>query len=124
MAAEETTATGSSDALVDDLRETAWFLIGDGDEGGKHYRLDRHNICGNCSGRWPCVEAMIGDEARRAADEIERLRAWKAEATEVIGQWEQVWDSLGRPGRLGESKAAAVLTRALDNGSQKGGSDV
>lgn len=47
--------------------------------------------------------------AKEAAAEIEALRAWKAEAIEVIGQWEKVWDALGRPGRLGESKAAAVL---------------
>lgn len=54
-----------------------------------------------------------------AANEIEALRAWKAEATEVIGSWEQVWEALGRPGRLGESKAAAVL-RAVgsDSGSR------
>jgi hypothetical protein len=48
-------------------------------------------------------------EHRAATDELQRLRAWKAEAIEVIGSWEQVWEALGRPGRLGESKAAAVL---------------
>lgn len=53
-----------------------------------------------------------------AADEIERLRAWKAEATEVIGSWEQVWEALGRPGRLGESKAAAVLRAVKAEGAR------
>lgn len=40
--------------------------------------------------------------------ELERLRAWKAEAMEVLGQWEQVWEAAGRPGPLGGSKAEAV----------------
>ena len=41
--------------------------------------------------------------------ELDHLRSWKAQATEVIGSWEQVWEALDRPGRLGESKATAVL---------------
>lgn len=41
-------------------------------------------------------------------DELERLRAWKAEAMEVLGQWEQVWEAAGRPGPLGGSKAEAA----------------
>lgn len=57
-------------------------------------------------------------EHRAACDELHRLRAWKAEATEVIRAWEQVWEALGRPGRLGESKAAAVLRSVeSDDGS-------
>lgn len=40
--------------------------------------------------------------------ELQRLRQWKAEATEVLTAWEQVWEAAGRPGRLGESKAKAV----------------
>ena len=40
--------------------------------------------------------------------EVARLEAWKAEAVEVLGQWEQVWEAAGRPGPLGGSKAEAV----------------
>jgi hypothetical protein len=45
-------------------------------------------------------------------DELTQLRAWKAEAVEVLGQWEQAWEAAGRPGPLGGSKAEAV-TRLL-----------
>lgn len=38
-----------------------------------------------------------------------RLRSWKAEAMEVLSDWDKVFDALGQPGRLGESKAAASL---------------
>lgn len=52
---------------------------------------------------------MVGDiVVDLVRDEIERLRAWKAEATTVINQWEAVWEAAGRPGRLGESKAEAT----------------
>ena len=45
----------------------------------------------------------------KTLSEIERLRAWKAEATEVLSTWENVWEALGRPGELGASKAQACL---------------
>lgn len=45
---------------------------------------------------------------RDAADEIARLRAWKAEALTVLAEWEETWEAAGRPGRLGGSKAIAV----------------
>lgn len=41
-------------------------------------------------------------------DEIEELRRWKAEATHVLSQWDDVWQAAGSPGPLGSSKAAAV----------------
>lgn len=44
---------------------------------------------------------------RAAATEIERLEKWKAEAMEVLPQWDEVWEALGKPGVLGGSKAAA-----------------
>lgn len=47
-------------------------------------------------------------EATAAAGEVERLRAWKAEAMTVLGDWEAVWEAAGRPGRLGGSKAQGV----------------
>ena len=53
-----------------------------------------------------------GDETptvySEAADEIDRLRRWKREATEVIERWDKVFDALGRPGRLGELKSVAA----------------
>ena len=45
----------------------------------------------------------------KTLSEIERLRAWKAEATEVLATWENVWEAVGRPGELGASKAQACL---------------
>ena len=47
-------------------------------------------------------------------DELERLRAWKAEALLVLGQWEAVWETAGRPGPLGFSKPAAVQALIAD----------
>lgn len=41
--------------------------------------------------------------------EVDRLRRWKAEAMQVLEGWEVVYDALGRPGGLGESKPAAAL---------------
>lgn len=40
------------------------------------------------------------------ASELERLRRWKAEAIPVLSAWDKVFDALGRPGGLGQSKAA------------------
>ncbi len=48
------------------------------------------------------------------ADELAQLRTWKAEAMEVLGQWEQVWEAAGRPGPLGGSKAEAVRSLFVD----------
>jgi hypothetical protein len=40
--------------------------------------------------------------------ELAFLRRWRAEAIEVLNEWEQVWEAAGRPGPLGSSKARAV----------------
>jgi hypothetical protein len=45
--------------------------------------------------------------ARRPA--VARLRQWKREAMTVLTAWETVWVAAGRPGRLGQSKAQAML---------------
>lgn len=37
--------------------------------------------------------------------EVERLRRWKREAMLVMGDWEQLYETLGRPGMIGQSKA-------------------
>lgn len=45
---------------------------------------------------------------RLAADEMERLAAWKTDATVVLAAWEDVWVTAGQPGPPGGSKAVAV----------------
>lgn len=47
--------------------------------------------------------------AGQALDEIDRLRRWKAEAEEVLAEWDEVWEEAGRPGPLGGSKAQNTL---------------
>jgi hypothetical protein len=49
-------------------------------------------------------------QARARITELERLRAWKAEAIEVLNGWEHAWEAAGQPGALGSSKALAVAT--------------
>ena len=72
------------------------------------YEVDRENDAIILT---PCVEC-----------EAARLRAWKAEAILVLAEWEQVWEALGCPGRLGESKAMAVLrVVGEDHGSREQG---
>ncbi len=45
---------------------------------------------------------------RLMCDELARLRRWKAEALEVLGQWQTAWHAAGQPGRLGESISLAT----------------
>jgi hypothetical protein len=42
--------------------------------------------------------------------EVRRLNQWKAEATEVLDGWHQVFKALGSPGRLGELHYEAAVT--------------
>lgn len=53
----------------------------------------------------PSLSGLLAD----AADEIERLRRWKAEATAVIEEWEAVWESAGKPSLLGQSKPIGLM---------------
>lgn len=48
-------------------------------------------------------------EIRAAWVEIARLRQWKQDACNVMTKWEKVWEALGRPGKLGRSKADGAL---------------
>lgn len=41
-------------------------------------------------------------------DELEGYRRWKAEAIDVLLEWEKTWVAAGRPGRPGTSKAVGV----------------
>lgn len=47
------------------------------------------------------------------ADEVERLRQWKAEATKVMNGWMNVWHYLGRPGELGQPIHEATLQAVM-----------
>lgn len=47
-------------------------------------------------------------EVERALDEINRLRRWKAEASDVLGGLEAEWRSVGKPGELGETMAGGM----------------
>ena len=42
-------------------------------------------------------------------EEVEPLEAWKESAIKVMGEWDKVHEALGKPGKLGESMAAASL---------------
>jgi hypothetical protein len=41
------------------------------------------------------------------ASEVRELRAWKESAMSVLAEWDKVWETLGKPGRLGDSIAVA-----------------
>lgn len=61
------------------------------------------------------VERRVADRLAAHPPEPEaRLLRWKAEAMEVLAEWERVYAALGNPGRLGESKAAAALAEVED----------
>ena len=52
-------------------------------------------------------------------DELEKYRSWKAEAIDVLLEWEKTWVAAGCPGRLGASKALSVrqeIERLRDEG--------
>lgn len=59
----------------------------------------------------PAVERILGARlsAREPDNEAESLRRWKAEATQVLDEWDRVWDALGKPGALGSSRALSSL---------------
>ena len=42
---------------------------------------------------------------------IKELETWKASAMRVLSEWDAVFDALGKPGALGDSKAVASLAR-------------
>ncbi len=48
-------------------------------------------------------------EIQAAWNELAQLRQWKREACDVMSKWEKVWEALGRPGKLGRSKAEGAL---------------
>ena len=53
--------------------------------------------------------AELRERAEQAERQVRELERWKAEGMVVLAEWDRVWEALGRPGRLGESKALSVL---------------
>ena len=58
------------------------------------------------------TDVPVADELSRmlasAAIELDQLRQWKSEAITVLNGWDDVFEALGSPGKLGESKSAAA----------------
>ena len=59
------------------------------------------------------MNAVPGQEVSDAA-ELRNLRRLVVEAMAVMADWERVWDALGRPGLLGQSKAKASLAEVIE----------
>ena len=68
-------------------------------------REDYAKLHANTSG--PSHQGQTSREAQAALDEIDRLRQWKREATEVLGEWDRVAAVVERvtPCPLGGSRA-------------------
>lgn len=58
------------------------------------------------------TDVPVAEELSRmlagAAIELDQLRQWKSEAITVLSGWDDVFEALGSPGKLGESKSAAA----------------
>jgi hypothetical protein len=61
---------------------------------------------------WP-YKSYAHRQIVRLCDEIDRLRAWKAEAKLVLAKWDEVWRAAGEPGFLGQSFADATHNEVL-----------
>lgn len=46
-------------------------------------------------------------------EEVEPLEEWKESAIKVMSEWDKVHEALGKPGKLGESMAAASLAEVV-----------
>ena len=55
-----------------------------------------------CIAHKACLEPAPQEEAAS-------LRLWKKGATQVLLEWEKVWEAAGKPGDFGSSKAEATL---------------
>lgn len=58
------------------------------------------------------------DEVKKLQQQVRDLQAWKESAMTVLGEWEEVWEAVGKPGRLGASKAMSVR-ECLSNHEQQ-----
>ena len=57
------------------------------------------------------------DLAYKLERERDKLQRWKDEAMLVLYNWDRVWVAAGKPGQLGDSKAASVRA-LLENRSE------
>lgn len=64
------------------------------------------------------LEQIPSDRPHRPRNQSARLRQWKREAITVLTAWEAVWEAAGRPGRLGQSKAEAMLKWVEDRANR------
>lgn len=73
------------------------------------YMLNTSGFCPKCgkaaNRRQPVDQLALLSELASRHRENELLKAWKAEATKLIDQWEKVWEDAGKPGLVGDSKA-------------------
>ena len=63
------------------------------------------------------INVDLFDQVKKLQHEVRELEAWKESAMMVLGEWEIVWEAVGKPGRLGVSKAVSVreyLDKAMD----------
>ena len=70
----------------------------------KKYPWQVHETVGNIKVGWKRKAY-----AACVREEVEPLEEWKESAINVMGEWDKVHEALGRPGKLGESIAAASL---------------
>lgn len=64
----------------------------------------------------------IANTMAEAADEIEQLRRWKAEATEILARWDSVADTIEiGPNQLGLHKSDLVAIELNDLRAQRDG---
>lgn len=111
---------------LDDLRATAIELRRLEAERSDHLWLlsgSRMTLDGIAEGREGPTEAAaqaqrivdhighrLTDEPPHTLVENDELRGWKESAINVLSEWDEVFDALGRPGKLGASKAESALT--------------
>ena len=109
---------------LDDLRATAIELRRLEAERSDHLWLlsgSRMTLDGIAEGREGPTEAAaqaqrivdhighrLTDEPPHTLVENDELRGWKESAINVLSEWDKVFDALGRPGKLGASKAESA----------------
>lgn len=83
-----------------------------------------HSVRGTCEDPSCIMSAcQVTREARRALAELAGLRkdvanllTWKAEASQVLERWDDVWRAAGEPGPLGRFKSDNVKRVLEENG--------
>lgn len=97
--------------------DATWWLAGDTTDDHPEgtppswYRehLGQINVVARDVSDAPEFEGERMSQPKPVESEESRLRRWKAEAMEVLGDWDKVFEALGSPGQIGASKAASAL---------------